>query len=224
MPAVGALGVVALRSREHLPTPVQRLPELLIGLFRTLCEIVQNPLLQLRSCAASIQKDFPVKNLHKVLRIIVRTKCCRRIYKHVERHAVYFGGVMARPAACNDERIKIAARARAAVGKGAVYHDGFRLIGLLDVCQDPFRSGHAASPPFRAGRAVRNASGPAKSRPAARGAGFYFSSSARNGLSAQDVTSACAICSFSFLAACSGAMIVPAPAMQPPGHAMPSSR
>ena len=136
MPAVGALGVVALRSREHLPTPVQRLPELLIGLFRTLCEIVQNPLLQLRSCAASIQKDFPVKNLHKVLRIIVRTKCCRRIYKHVERHAVYFGGVMARPAACNDERIKIAARARAAVGKGAVYHDGFRLIGLLDVCQD----------------------------------------------------------------------------------------
>ena len=117
MPAVGALGVVALRSREHLPTPVQRLPELLIGLFRTLCEIVQNPLLQLRSCAASIQKDFPVKNLHKVLRIIVRTKCCRRIYKHVERHAVYFGGVMARPAACNDERIKIAARARAAAKK-----------------------------------------------------------------------------------------------------------
>ena len=47
---------------------------------------------------------------------------------------------------------------------------------------------------------------------------------ARYGLSAQDWTSACFTCASSCFFAASAGMIVPAPATQPPGHAMTSTK
>lgn len=47
---------------------------------------------------------------------------------------------------------------------------------------------------------------------------------ARYGLSAHEKTVACFACASSCFFAASAGMIVPAPATQPPGHAMPSSR